>query len=198
MAYKAALIIVDVQNDYCPGGALEVPEGDRVIGPINRAVEYFITAGLPILASRDVHAPASKHFRDFGGVWPIHCVHNSKGAAFHPSLHLPEETILLTKGMNPEMHGYSAFEAETNNGMMMADLLRMLEVRSLYVSGLATDYCVLCTTLDALRRGFRVTVLTDAVAGVDIVPGSSDSAIEDMANAGAQLITVEELLGVSK
>ena len=194
MAYKAALIIVDVQNDYCPGGALEVPEGDRVIGPINRAVEYFITAGLPILASRDVHAPASKHFRDFGGVWPIHCVHDSKGAAFHPSLHLPEGTILLTKGMNPEMHGYSAFEAETNNGMMMADLLRMLEVRSLYVCGLATDYCVLCTTLDALRRGFRVAVLTDAVAGVDIVPGSSDSAIEDMANAGAQLTTVEELL----
>lgn len=197
MKKKPALLIVDLQNDYCPGGALQVPNGDRVIKPINRAVDFFAAAGLPILASRDCHQIFSKHFREHGGAWPVHCVYGTKGADFHPALHLPEKTIVLTKGMNPERHGYSAFEATTDNGSMLADLLRMLKVPRLYIAGLATEYCVLCTTMDALRSGFEATVLTDAVAGVDIVPGASDCAIEDMENAGAQLTTVEELLSKS-
>lgn len=194
MEHKAALLIVDVQNDFCPGGALQIKNGDRVIEPINRAVEFFIATGLPILASRDCHPAVTKHFRDFGGPWPVHCVQGTEGAALHPALRLPEETIIITKGMNPELDGYSAFEGMTGDGRMMTELLQDLEVRELYICGLATDYCVLCTTLEALRNGIRVTVLTDAVVGVDIVEGTSACAIEDMENAGAQLSTVEELL----
>lgn len=100
---------------------------------------------------------------------------------------------MLSKGTNPELDGYSAFEAMTSDGLMLSELLQGLGVRKLYISGLATDYCVLCTTLEALRNGLKVTVLTDAIAGVNIVPEESACAIEDMINAGAQMITVDEL-----
>ena len=196
MEENAALLIVDVQNDFCPGGALQIIDGDLVIEPINRMVKHFVAAGLPVLASRDWHPPNTRHFRDFGGVWPIHCVQGTAGAAFHPALRLPEGTVVLSKGTNPELDGYSAFEAVTVDGRMLSELLHELEVRKIYISGLATDYCVLCTTLEALRNGFEVTVLTDAVAGVDIVPGGSACAINDMKNAGAQLATVEGMLAV--
>ncbi len=190
---KSALLIVDVQNDFCPGGALQIQNGNRVIESINQAVEHFIAAGLPVLASRDWHPPNTRHFRDFGGVWPIHCVQGTEGAAFHPGLLLPERTVVLSKGINPELDGYSAFEGVTADGRMLIELLRELEVRRLYISGLATDYCVLCTTLEALRNGIKVTVLTDAVTGVDIIPGESACALEDMVTAGAKLATVEGL-----
>lgn len=196
MKKKAALLIVDVQNDFCPGGALQITNGDRVIQPINLAVEHFVAAGLPILASRDWHPPNTRHFRAFGGVWPAHCVQGTEGAAFHPDLRLPKTTVVLSKGINQELDGYSAFEGITADGRMLTELLHELEVRNLYISGLATDYCVLCTTLEALRNGFNVTVLTDAVAGVDIVQGESACAMEDMANAGAQLATVADLLAM--
>lgn len=193
MEKNAALLIVDVQNDFCPGGALQITDGDRVVEPINRAARLFAAAGLPVLASRDWHPPDTRHFRIFGGVWPVHCVQGTSGAAFHPALRLPEGTVVLSKGINPELDGYSAFEGVTVDGRMLAELLRERQVRKLYISGLATDYCVLCTAREALRSGFKVTVLTDAVAGVDIVPGASAGAIEEMKNAGAHLATVEEL-----
>lgn len=193
MGRKAALLIVDVQNDFCPGGALQIQNGNRVIEPINRAVKYFSAAGLPILASRDWHPPQTRHFRPFGGVWPVHCVQGTEGAAFHPGLFLPDETVVLSKGINPEQDGYSAFEAITADGRVLAELLQELGVRKLYISGLATDYCVLCTTVEALRTGFEVTVLTDAVAGVDIIAGESTVALEDMARAGAHMAHVEDL-----
>lgn len=196
MRNKAALLIVDVQNDFCPGGALQIPDGDRVIEPINRAIKHFVAAGLPVLASRDWHPPDTRHFRNSGGIWPTHCVQGTEGAAFHPTLRLPDGTVVLSKGINPELDGYSAFEGVTDDGRMLTELLRELEVRKIYISGLATDYCVLCTTLEALRNGFKVTVLADAVAGVDIVPGESSCAIEDMVNAGAQLATVDGLLAM--
>lgn len=193
MEGKAALLIVDVQNDFCPGGALQIQNGNRVVEPINRAVTYFHAAGLPILASRDWHPPITRHFRPFGGVWPVHCVQGTEGAAFHPGLFLPDETMLLSKGINPELDGYSAFEAITGDSRTLAELLQELGVRKLYISGLATDYCVLCTTVEALRTGFEVTVLTDAVAGVDIIAGESAVALEDMAKAGAHMALVEDL-----
>ncbi|MHB8056696.1 MAG: isochorismatase family protein [Desulfuromonadaceae bacterium] len=193
MESKAALLIVDVQNDFCPGGALQIQNGDRVVEPINRAIKYFAAARWPILASRDWHPAVTTHFRTFGGVWPVHCVQGTDGAAFHPGLILPEETVVLSKGINPELDGYSAFDAITGDGRILTNLLQDLEVRQLYISGLATDYCVLCTTLEALRSGLKVTILTDAVAGVDIIPGESACAIEDMVNAGAQMVTVAEL-----
>lgn len=192
MEENAALLIVDVQNDFCPGGALQIFEGDRVIEPINRAITLFSAAGLPVLASRDWHPPDTKHFREFGGPWPVHCVQGTEGAAFHSALCLPEGTVVLSKGTDPELAGYSAFEAVTYGGSPLADVLDELGVRKLYICGLATDYCVLCTTREALRRGYTVTVLTDAVAGVDIIPGESLCALEEMHKAGACLATVGE------
>jgi nicotinamidase/pyrazinamidase len=193
MHEKAALLIVDIQNDFCPGGALQIVDGDRVIAPVNRAAQRFAAARLPVLASRDWHPPVTKHFRDYGGIWPVHCVQGTGGAAFHPALCLPEGTVVLSKGIDPELAGYSAFEGITDDGRSLAELLSELEVRRLYICGLATDYCVLCTTREALRDGFEVTVLTDAVAGVDLIPGESANALEDMKKAGARLTTVEDL-----
>lgn len=194
MEKNAALLIVDVQNDFCPGGALQITNGDRVVAPINRAAQLFAAAGLPVLASRDWHTLDSKHFREFGGPWPVHCVQGTQGAAFHPALHLPEGTVVLSKGIDPELNGYSAFEGVTADGRMLVELLRDLQVQKLYISGLVTDYCVLCTTREALCSGFEVTLLTDAVAGVDIIPGASAAAIEEMASTGAQLATAEGLV----
>ena len=196
MEKNAALLIIDVQNDFCPGGALQIPDGDRVIEPINRAVVLFSAGGLPVLASRDWHPPVTRHFRDYGGIWPVHCVQGTVGAAFHPGLRLPEGTVVFSKGLDPELAGYSAFEGVTDDGRTLAEMLHELEVRRLYVCGLATDYCVLCTTREALRRRFKVTVLTDAVAGVDLLPGESACALEDMKKAGARLGTVEQLLTI--
>ena len=193
MEDNAALLIVDVQNDFCPGGALQVHDGDRVVGPINRAALCFAAAGLPILASRDWHPPVSRHFREFGGVWPVHCVQGTEGADFYPALRLPEGAVVLSKGTNPEQDGYSAFEGATDDGRPLAAVLKERGVRYLYICGLATDYCVLSTTREALASGFGVTVLTDAVAGVDLLPGASASAIEEMKNAGARLATVAGL-----
>lgn len=193
---KAALLIVDVQNDFCPGGALQIINGDRVLEPINRAAQQFAAARLPVLASRDWHPQVTKHFRDHGGIWPVHCVQGTKGAAFHPALRLPAGTVVFSKGIDTELAGYSAFEGITDEGRPLADLLSELEVRSLYICGLATDYCVLCTAREALRRGLEVTVLTDAVAGVDLVPGESATALEDMKKAGARMATVEGLPGM--
>ena len=195
MEKDAALLIVDLQNDFCPGGALQVPDGDRIVGPVNRAAELFASAGLPVLASRDWHPPDTAHFRDYGGLWPLHCVQGTSGADFHPSLRLPAGTIIFSKGINPALDGYSAFEGVTAEGVGLDDLLRELGVRKLYVCGLATDYCVVRTVIEALKSRFEVSLLTDAVAGVDLVPGDSASAIKEMLAAGAQPVTVEELEG---
>lgn len=190
---KAALLVVDLQNDFCPGGALQILNGDRVIEPINRALECFKTARLPVLASRDWHPPVTSHFSAFGGSWPVHCVQETRGAAFHPALRLPDDAIVISKGLAVELAGYSAFEGIDDQGRPLAEILNGLGVKKLYVCGLATDYCVLCTTLDALRTGFKVTVLSDAIAGVDVIPGASATAIEKMEKAGAELATVEQL-----
>ncbi len=193
MPEKAALLIVDVQNDFCPGGALQIRDGDRVIAPINRAAHLFSTAALPVLASRDWHPPQTRHFRDFGGDWPVHCVAGTGGAEFHPALQLPEGTAILSKGIDPTLDGYSAFEAVSADGRQLAELLTEMGVQRLYIGGLATDYCVLATTLEARQRGLEVTVLTDAVAAVELLPGDATAALAKMTGAGAQLASVADL-----
>ena len=197
MDSTAALLIVNVQNDFCPGGALQIPDGDRIIEPLNRAIGHFSADGRPVLVCRDWHSTTTMHFRNCGGVWPSHCIQGTPGADFHPRLLLPESAVVLSKGINPVLDGYSAFEGIAMDGRMLAELLRDLQVRTLWIGGLATDYCVLCTTLEALRNGYKVTVLTDAVVGIDIVPGESISAIEDMVAAGATLSTVDNLIAVA-
>lgn len=195
MTEKAALLIVDVQNDFCPGGSLPIPTGDRVIAPLNAAAQLFNAAALPILASRDWHPAETRHFREFGGDWPIHCVAGTTGAAFHPALQLPAEAVILSKGSDPALDGYSAFEAVSPDGSKLAELLVKLGVQRLYIGGLATDYCVLATTLEARQRGLAVTVLTDAVAGVELAPGNVAAAIARMQEAGAQFAGVADLAG---
>jgi nicotinamidase/pyrazinamidase len=193
MPEKAALLIVDVQNDFCPGGALQIRDGDRVIAPLNAAAQLFRAAALPVLASRDWHPPQTRHFREFGGDWPLHCVAGTTGAAFHPDLRLPPGTMILSKGFDPALNGYSAFEAVSADGRQLAEVLAELEVQRLYIGGLATDYCVLATTLEARQHGLAVTVLTDAIAAVESLPGDTTAALAKMQAAGAQFARVVDL-----
>jgi nicotinamidase/pyrazinamidase len=188
-----ALLIVDVQNDFCPGGSLPVPRGDEVVPVLNEYARRFHEAGLPVIASRDWHPPQTKHFQSGGGQWPPHCVQGTPGAEFHPNLRLPEGTIVVSKGMDPSQDSYTAFDAVTDDGRPLLQLLRNLGVRRLFVGGLATDYCVRASVLDALRHGFEVILLTDAVRGVDVTPGDSERALQEMRAAGAQEMTVAEV-----
>lgn len=189
---KAALLLVDVQNDFCPGGALAVRSGHEVVGILNRYVERFRAKGRPIFASRDWHPPETSHFQQWGGPWPPHCVQYTEGAEFHPELDLEGATI-VSKGMDPNQDSYSAFHGVGPEGTPFLDLLRKEGIEELYIGGLATDYCVKATALDALREGFRVKVLLDAVRAVDLNPGDAERAIEDMVRAGADAVTLERV-----
>lgn len=191
---RDALIIVDVQNDFCPGGALAVPEGDVVVPVLNRYVEQLAPRGVPVFASRDWHPPVTRHFRDYGGVWPPHCVQGTPGAAFHPSLQLPPDVRIVTKGDDPNEDAYSAFQARTADGVLLEDALRRAEIERVLVGGLATDYCVKWTVLDARARGFQAILLIDAARGVNLKPHDSEQAIEEMVRAGANLATLERIL----
>ena len=184
---KSALLIVDVQNDFCPGGALAVADGDAVVTPLNASIVRLHAEGAPIYASRDWHPPTTSHFKAYGGPWPPHCVANTEGAAFHRALALPERTVIVTKGNESGRDGYSAFEGRTMAGTTLADDLRLRGVTHLVVGGLATDYCVKASVLDARREGFEVTVLSDAIRGVEVTPGDSARAIEEMKAAGARV-----------
>ncbi|MBI5149150.1 MAG: bifunctional nicotinamidase/pyrazinamidase [Candidatus Omnitrophica bacterium] len=187
-----ALLIVDVQNDFCPGGALAVAQGDRVVPVLNRYIEIFVKDKNPVIASRDWHPRRTKHFKDFGGPWPVHCVANTPGAAFHPQLKFPPQAIVVSKGMDPDKDSYSAFQAVDEKGRTLLEILKQSDVQELFVGGLATDYCVKASVLDALKD-FKVKLLTDAVKGVNIHPDDSKRAIEAMVAAGAVEITFKEL-----
>ena len=193
MEKDAALLIVDVQNDFCPGGALPVAAGDLVVEPLNRAARLFATAGLPVLASRDWHPPISSHFRGYGGIWPTHCVQGNHGADFHPGLRLPPRTLVISKGNDPGSDGYSAFDGRGDDGRTLEEILESLGVRQLYIGGLASDYCVRSTALEAHQAGFTVTVLSDAIAGVDVSAGDSQRALDELVKAGVKFCTVDDL-----
>jgi len=186
MKSKKALLIVDVQNDFSPGGSLAVPEGDKVVPALNKYIKIFAQGKLPIFASRDWHPVRTSHFKDFGGVWPVHCLQNSRGAAFHPELKLPTCAMLLYKGMDPQKDSYSAFQAQDLSGEPFLKILKRLKITELWVGGLATDYCVKSSVLDALKNGFKVKLLIDAIKGVDLKPGDSDKAIKAMVKKGAK------------
>jgi nicotinamidase/pyrazinamidase len=192
MKNDAALLIVDVQNDFCAGGTLAVPGGDRVVEPLSRAAGCFAAAGLHVLASRDWHPPVTRHFSGCGGVWPPHCVQETRGAAFHPALGLPEGTLVISKGSDPDSDSYSAFDGHGTDGSSLGDILAALHVRHLYVGGLATDYCVRSSVLDARKAGLEVTLLTDAIAGVDVAAGDSEKALEEMGLNGVIFRTTDE------
>jgi len=185
MPIKDALIVIDVQNDFCPGGALAVRGGDEVVPVLNRMIDKFAAAGLPIFATRDWHPEKTHHFRAYGGLWPVHCVQGTRGAEFHPGLHLGKDVVVVSAGMLPTEEGYSGFQAVDESGTRLAELLRRKGVERIFIGGLATDYCVKHTVLDGLREGFKVVLLVDAVRAVDLVPGDGERAIDEMVRAGA-------------
>ena len=194
MQGKEALVVVDVQNDFCPGGALGVHGGDEIVPVLNQYIERFAAANLPIFVTRDWHPTRTVHFKDFGGVWPIHCVQNTKGAEFHPDLRLDPGMILVSKGTEPDEDSYSAFHARDDAGVPLAQRLRNFGVKRLFVGGIATDYCVKYTVLDGLQEGFALVVLDDAIRGVNLQPDDSEKALAEMCHAGAsRLFTVEGL-----
>lgn len=175
-----ALIVVDVQNDFLPGGALGVPHGDEVIEPVRRLVALYRGRGLPVYASRDWHPAGHVSFRERGGPWPPHCIAGTAGAEFAPGLGLTDGVKVISKAVTPDLDAYSAF-----NGSDLADELRDRHVERVAVCGLATDYCVLNTVLDALTLRFKVIVLPEAMRAVDVVAGDGERALARMVERGA-------------
>lgn len=188
---RSALLLVDVQKDFCPGGTLAVPGGNQVVPVLNRHIAEATAKGWPVYASRDWHPPVTRHFQPYGGEWPPHCVQNTDGASFHGDLRLPASAIVITKGQMPDSPGYSALEGYTPDGRTFLADLRDRQIGHLYVGGLATDYCVKHSVLDALRAGVEVTVLGEAIAGVDVKPGDSGRALVEMQSAGAAVASRE-------
>lgn len=183
-----ALIIVDVQNDFLPGGSLAVPHGDEVVPVLNRYAEMFAARALPVYATRDWHPANHCSFRAQGGIWPPHCVAGTDGAAFAPALKLPPSVIVISKASSADKDAYSGFE-----GTDLDDRLRAQGVSRVFVGGLATDYCVLNTVRDALRLGYQTFLLTDAIRAVDVRPGDGKKAEDEMRRWGAVGVALEEV-----
>jgi nicotinamidase/pyrazinamidase len=179
---KRALIVVDVQNDFCPGGTLAVSNGDEVVAPLNRLIEQFLADGDLVIKSRDWHPATTKHFAAYGGTWPQHCVQGTHGAEFHKDLLDDPRITVVSKGTG-DKDCYSAFD-ETD----LASLLRAEGVEEVWVGGLATDYCVKQTVVDAVNFGFKVKALTNAMRAVNVKEGDGQLAHEEMRRAGATLI----------
>ena len=183
-----ALIAVDVQNDFLPGGSLAVPEGDAVVPAINRYLAVFGARALPVFATRDWHPPNHCSFKAQGGIWPPHCVAATRGAEFASSLALPPTAIIVSKAATPEADAYSGF-----GGTDLAARLRACRVTRLFIGGLATDYCVLNTVRDALAEGFEVLLLADAIRAVEVKAGDGARAQGEMQKLGARTIRYEDL-----
>ena len=178
-----ALLLVDVQNDFCPRGALAVADGDAVVPALNAWIAAARQGGARVFASRDWHPPDHLSFAERGGIWPLHCVQNTLGADFHPDLELPNDAVIVTKADTADREAYSAFDSGE-----LAAQLRAAGIRRLWVGGLATDYCVKASVLDAAELpGLEVRVITNAIRAVDAAPGDGEAALEAMREAGATL-----------
>lgn len=182
-AKKKALIVVDVQNDFCPGGSLAVADGDKVVAPLNKLINEFLDRGEPVFKTRDWHPAKTKHFKAYGGTWPVHCVQGTRGAEFHPDLLEDPRITIISKGIDESADGYSGFD-----GTNLTRLLGEEEVEEVWIGGLATDYCVKHTVLDALRENFEVKALADAMRPVNEDPQDGAEAIAEMRNAGAEIV----------
>ncbi len=174
-----ALIVVDMQNDFCSGGALEVPDGDAVVEPINRLAEQADF----VVATRDWHPPDHRSFAENGGIWPVHCVRDTPGAQFHPDIDQSRLDAVVDAGRTPDAEGYSGFE-DTE----LERLLRERDVVEVHVGGLALDYCVKATALDARRAGFDVVLHRDATRAVEVQAGDGDQAIAELRAAGVRIV----------
>jgi nicotinamidase/pyrazinamidase len=178
------LVIVDVQNDFCPGGALAVKNGDEVVPRLDKTIAAFTKAGMPIFFTRDWHPPNHISFKEQGGIWPPHCVQDTIGAGFHTDLAIPRGATIISKGDKPNTEAYSGFQ-----GTDLESRLKKAGVKEIFLGGLATDYCVRESCLDALRTGFGVNVLRDCVKPVNLKPSDGARALKEMREAGAKLTT---------
>ncbi len=181
---SCALIIVDMQNDFMPSGTLPVPDSDKIIPVLNMYIEIFASRRLPIFATRDWHPPDHKSFKQRGGVWPMHCVRDTKGAEFHPDLKIPRSATVISKATDADREAYSGF-AHTD----LATKLEHDGIRHVLIGGVATDYCVKNTALDAVRLGFDAVVLEDAVKGI----GNSTDAIREMERSGVRKAKIKQM-----
>ncbi len=171
-----AVLVIDVQNDFCPGGALAIPDGDQVIAPLNKWVAAARAAGVPVYASRDWHPANHLSFAPQGGPWPPHCVQDTDGATFHPCLELGD-AIIVTKGTRFDKDQYSAFD-ETG----LAEELKRAGVRRVWIGGLAQDVCVKASAIDAAKAGFEVCLIPGA--SLPVTPEGGAEAVEEMRKAG--------------
>ena len=180
-----ALLIIDFQNDFTSGGALEVPGGDDIAGPVKQLATAFDLA----FATRDWHPPDHSSFETQGGPWPVHCVRGTHGAEFHPAMEEVELDAVVDVGEGREDQGYSGFEKSD-----LARIMRDHDVDEVFVCGLATDYCVRASAIDACREGFDVTVVENAIRGVEVEPGDSARALDDMRQGGARIASSDDVL----
>ncbi len=193
---NSALLVVDVQNDFCPGGALAVGGGDQVVPELNRWIDRFAQERRPIAYTRDWHPPDHCSFREQGGPWPVHCVQRTRGADLHPDLKV--KGPIFDKAFKPEEEAYSGFggflvdDKGRITALSLAEWLRTQGVTHVYVGGLTTDYCVRTTTLDALKEGFEVSVVGDAIRAVNVQPDDGRRAVEEMRKAGAEFVEIHE------
>ena len=186
---KDALIVVDMQNDFMPGGALPVPEGDSIVPRLNEYIELFEGRALPVFFTRDWHPENHISFKGHGGIWPPHCVQNTEGAMFHKDMRMPlDNKFIISKGTSPDFDAYSGFQ-----GTVLDSLLRERGVTRVFVGGVATDYCVKNTVLGALNLGYSAILLLDGIKGVDVKPGDSERAIELMLDRGAVGIEITDI-----
>jgi nicotinamidase/pyrazinamidase len=204
---RRVLIVVDVQNDFCPGGALQIKDGDSIIPLINRIMDRFDL----VVATQDWHPQNQVSFasknpgkniydqNNISGLaqtlWPDHCIQGTKGAEFHDDLDLSKFCLILRKGMNPLVDSYSAFiENDRNTETGLAGYLKALKVREIFICGLATDYCVNYSAMDSLRYGFKCNVIIDATRGVDLPEGSIGAVVSEMKDKGISVISSDDLL----
>lgn len=178
-----ALLVVDVQNDFLPEGALAVPGGDEILPEVNRLIDEFVTRGLPVVLSRDWHPPDHCSFEAEGGVWPPHCIRDTYGAEFAQGLRMPLNAAIISKATRRDEEAYSAFE-----GTDLDRILTERKVTRLFVVGLATDYCVLASVRDARRLGYEVVVPAGGIRAVDVHPDDGPRAIEEMRKSGADVL----------
>ena len=184
---KRALIIVDMQNDFCPGGSLAIEGGNKIIPVINKYIKNFTKDRDLIVFTRDWHTADHCSFTQQGGIWPPHCVAGTKGADFHPDIVVPENAVIISKAASAEKDAYSGFEGTSSDSLMLDEVLKKKGINELFICGLATDYCVKSTVLDALNHGYRVKFLSDASSAVEVKSGDGNSAVKEMKTAGAEI-----------
>ena len=187
---KTVLVVIDIQNDFCPGGALAVAEGDLVVEPTNRLIGHFRRRGSPVIYTRDWHPHDHCSFKPFGGPWPVHCIQNSPGAQFHRDLDVPDDAVIMNKAWSPDSEDFSGKRSSE-----LFPRLMLMGAQRVVLAGLATEYCIKATAHDARAEGFEVIVITDAIRAVNVRPGDGQRALDDMRARGAALLTSAEFLG---